>query len=57
MHGYTEKVPELAGIFVMKFHNTRKKKIQNMKLYDIAPTILKAMNIEIPTIWDGKSRV
>lgn len=57
MHGYAEKTPELAGIFVMKFHNTRKKKIQNMKLYDIAPTILKVMNLEIPKIWDGKAKV
>jgi|GEM_PF-1392886 len=57
MHGYTEKKPELSGIFIIKFPNIKKKKIQNMKLYDIAPTILKAMNMKIPKIWDGKSRI
>jgi predicted AlkP superfamily pyrophosphatase or phosphodiesterase len=57
MHGYTEKKPELAGIFIMKMANIKKKKIQGMNLYDIAPTILKAMNLKIPKIWDGKSKV
>jgi len=57
MHGYTEKKPELAGIFIMKCYNVKRKKIRDMKLYDIAPTILKAMNIEIPKIWDGKSKI
>ena len=57
MHGYTKKSPELSGIFVMNGFNIKKKKINNMKLYDIAPTILKAMKIEIPKIWDGKARI
>lgn len=57
MHGYTEKKPELAGIFIMKMVNSKNKKIQGMKLYDIAPTILKEMGLEIPRIWDGKARV
>jgi predicted AlkP superfamily pyrophosphatase or phosphodiesterase len=57
MHGYTEKTPELAGIFIMKMADTKKKKIKGMNLYDIAPTILKAMKLEAPKIWDGKSKV
>lgn len=57
MHGYTEKKPELAGIFIMKMSDTKRKKIHGMNLYDIAPTILKAMNLEIPKIWDGKPRI
>ena len=55
MHGYTEKVPELDGVFVM--NGFGKGKIKEMSLYDIAPTILKAMKINIPRIWDGKARV
>jgi predicted AlkP superfamily pyrophosphatase or phosphodiesterase len=57
MHGYTEKTPELAGTFIMKCSNVKKKKIKGMYLYDIAPTILKSMNLEIPKIWDGKSKI
>ena len=57
MHGYTHKVPELAGIFIMNHFGLKKKQIKGMKLYDIAPTILKGMKIEIPKIWDGKARI
>lgn len=57
MHGYSEKVPELSGTFIINGFDLKKGKIEDMKLYDIAPTILKAMKIDIPKIWDGKARV
>lgn len=57
MHGYTERTPELAGTFIMNNFNIKNQEIKSMNLYDIAPTILKAMRIEIPKIWDGKARV
>jgi len=55
MHGYTIKVPELDGVFLM--NGFGKGKMKEMNLYDIAPTILKAMKIKIPEIWDGKSGI
>ncbi|MDO8517231.1 MAG: alkaline phosphatase family protein [Nanoarchaeota archaeon] len=59
MHGYTQKVPEMAGIFIMNGFDKKdkKNKIKEMMLYDIAPTILKGFNMEIPKEWDGKARV
>ncbi len=57
MHGYTKKVPELDGIFLMNGFGLKKKKIKDMKLYDITPTILKAMGMKIPEICDGKAKI
>jgi len=57
MHGYSEKVPELSGVFIMNKFGIKNKEIRGMRLYDIAPTILSAMKIEIPKIWDGEARV
>jgi len=57
MHGYTKKVPELDGIFFMNGFGLKKKKIKDMKLYDITPTILKAMKIKIPEICDGEAKI
>ncbi len=57
MHGYTKKVPELDGIFLMNGFGLKKKKIKDMKLYDITPTILKAMKIKIPEICDGEAKI
>ncbi len=57
MHGYTERTPELAGVFILHGFNAKNKEIKDMKLYDIAPTVLKAMNLKIPEVWDGKSRI
>lgn len=56
MHGYTQKTPELNGVFLMHGFGV-KKKIQGMKLYDIPPTILKGMGIKTPEMWDGKARI
>jgi len=56
MHGYSVKVPELDGIFIMGGFGT-KKKIEGMNLYDIAPTVLKGLGIKPPSIWDGKSGI
>ena len=57
MHGYTGKTPELDGILIMKGFDLKPKKIKNMKLYDITPTILSAMKLKIPEGCDGKPRV
>ncbi len=57
MHGYSEKTPELNGLFIISGFNLKNNKLKNMKLYDIAPTILKAFNIPLPKIWDGKSKI
>jgi predicted AlkP superfamily pyrophosphatase or phosphodiesterase len=56
MHGYTTEYPELDALFIMNGFGTNKK-LKNMRLLDISPTILKAMKIEIPKIWDGKARI
>jgi predicted AlkP superfamily pyrophosphatase or phosphodiesterase len=57
MHGYTGKTPELDGIFIINGFGLKPKKIDGMKLYDITPTILSAMKINIPEGCDGKPRV
>ncbi|OGJ13043.1 hypothetical protein A3K82_03300 [Candidatus Pacearchaeota archaeon RBG_19FT_COMBO_34_9] len=57
MHGYTEKMPELNGIFIANGFDLKTRKIKDMKLYDIMPTILNAMKIKIPEVCDGKPRV
>lgn len=57
MHGYTKKTEELKGIFIASGFGLKTKRIKNMKLYDILPTILKAMGLKIPKICDGKPRV
>lgn len=56
MHGYTISVPELYGAFIMHGFGI-KKQVKEMNLYDIAPTILKAMKLKIPEVYDGKSAV
>jgi len=57
MHGYTKKTDELKGIFIANGFDLKTKKIEDMKIYDIMPTILEAMKIKIPEGCDGKSRV
>ncbi|VVB82635.1 Type I phosphodiesterase / nucleotide pyrophosphatase [uncultured archaeon] len=57
MHGYSEKVPELSGVFIMNNFGIKNKQIEGMKLYDIAPTVLSGMKIKTPKIWDGKAKV
>jgi Type I phosphodiesterase / nucleotide pyrophosphatase len=56
MHGYSERVPELEGVFVINGFETGGRKIQGMNLYDIAPTILKAMGMPLPESWDGEPK-
>lgn len=56
MHGYFGKLPELNGIFIMNGFGI-KKRIKKMQLCDIVPTMVKAMKIKTPKIYDGKSRV
>jgi predicted AlkP superfamily pyrophosphatase or phosphodiesterase len=57
MHGYTKKTQELKGIFIVHGFNLKTKIIKNMSLYDITPTILYSMKLNIPLIYDGKSKV
>jgi len=57
MHGYTKKSPELNGIFIMGGFGLGRRRVRNMKLYDIVPTMLKAMRIKIPKYIDGKARI
>ncbi len=57
MHGYTHKVPDQDGIFILHGEGVPAKKIKNAQLVDIAPTILKILDLPIPNTVDGIPRV
>ena len=42
------------GLFVMHGPHTRHAQLENASLYDVAPTVCKYFNLEIPEDWSGK---
>ncbi|MEK6940763.1 MAG: alkaline phosphatase family protein [Nanoarchaeota archaeon] len=56
MHGYTVKTKDQDGIFIVNGPNINKKKLKNVQLVDITPTVLKLFGLDIPKACDGIAR-
>ncbi len=54
MHGYSEHIPPLDGIFIIN-GRVKKKRFRDAELVDVAPTTLKLLGLDIPKTADGRS--
>jgi predicted AlkP superfamily pyrophosphatase or phosphodiesterase len=57
MHGYLEEDEDLFGIFIMNLsrHFERGAQIDPVSLVDVFPTVLKILNLPVPTTCEGRS--
>lgn len=55
MHGTTEKEDMTIPMFFLGNSFEKNKKLDSPSIMDIAPTILKVMDLPKPSDWDGKS--